>query len=87
MHPVDFSGFDFIEVFLHFRGKIDVYDVGKMLADEVGYNETEARGFKCLSVAFNVVSCDYRCDDGGVGTRSSDSVFFKRFDKGSFGVS
>ena len=56
-----------------------------MLADKIGYNHAKACGFKGFAFSFNIVVRNNGGDNGGIGAWASDSVFFKRLDKRSFG--
>ena len=84
--PVGAVLFDAVEHVFHPGGEADVHDVGKVLAQKVGDAEGDLGGHHVLAFLSHIFAAGEHGDDGGIGRRPADALFFHRLDEGSIGI-
>jgi len=85
-HPVLRAVLDLVKLVLHVGCELRVNYLGKVLLHKRYDNFAEVGRFQRFSLALNVLTCRNGRNCRSIGTRSADTVFFKRLDERSFRV-
>ncbi len=80
------TGLDQIELFFHMAGEFEVHHLWEVLDQEIGDDHAQFRGMKAAFLLLDVAALLDLADDGSVGARSADPLFFQRFDQRSLAV-
>ena len=85
-YPVLLATADAVEFVFKVAGEGVVHVLREELHQEVADNLAGVRGCEATAFQFGVLAVHQRVDDGRVGGRTTDAIFFQRLHERSFGV-
>ena len=84
--PVGLAALDLIQIFFHLGREVHIHDVWKLLQHQAIHRPAQQGGLELFLVALHIAAVDDGGDNGCVGGRTTDAVFFQCLDEGRFGV-
>ena len=80
------SFFHVVKFLFHLGGELEVHNIGEVLDDGVANGFSEFGGFEVFALLFGISALGDDADNGSVGARSADAVFFQRLDQRCFRI-
>ena len=84
--PVSLAALDLIQILFHLGREVHIHDVGELLQHQAIHRPAQQGGLELFLVALHIAAVNDGGDNGCVGGRTTDAVFFQCLDEGRFGV-
>ena len=86
LHPFHVAVLHFIEVGFHFRGELDVDNIGEPLLHQLRNHFSQLGGHQAFRLALHILPAGERGDGRRVGGRSADAVLLENLDQRRLGI-
>src|SRR2546430_3748086 len=86
LSPTFFAFFDFVEFFFEASGVLNIENVGKVLDQQIGYDQSDFRRIKFSSDLLHVLPLLNGAKDRGIRGRTADAALFEFLNERGFGV-